>query len=184
MRHSGFSDILEGRQCTEPKYSRPRPSIARRPTRATTYSQDVGGLGAESGTEETPPADIALTTQLYRSFDPLRLPTAVRTMHRTNQHGNSTLTVLRGAKHGQCSCPRLSLLHGQLYIKRIVLPSVLPQSATSHQLLQRICTTAVPATTRSITICNRGYHFIDHNNVISIAKQHRSLPHCCVKHVR
>ena len=43
-------------------------------------------------------------------------------------------------------------------------------------------TAVVPITTRSIAIYNRGYHCFDHNNVISISEQHRSLPHCCVKH--
>ena len=80
-----ISDILEGRQCTEPEHVRPRPSMARRPTQAVAYSPDNGELGTESGTEDTPPADIGVTTQLYSSFDPLKLPTAVRTLHRTNK---------------------------------------------------------------------------------------------------
>ena len=38
---------------------------------------DVGELGTEFATEETPLADTAVTTQLYRNFDPLKLHTAV-----------------------------------------------------------------------------------------------------------
>ena len=63
MRHSGISDILEGRPCTKPEHIRPRPSMAGRPTRAVIYSQDVVELGTESGTEETPPVDTYVTTQ-------------------------------------------------------------------------------------------------------------------------
>ena len=63
MRRSGISDILEGRSCPEPEYIRPRPSMARIPTRAVTRSQDVIESGTQSGTGETPPTDTISTTQ-------------------------------------------------------------------------------------------------------------------------
>ena len=61
--------------------------------------------------EET---ERCISTVLFSSFHTC-------TMHRTNQHGSSALSVLRGAKLGQCHYPRLGLLHDQFYVKRIAL---------------------------------------------------------------
>ena len=57
MRHSGISDVLEGRSCAEPEHVFPLPSMVRRITRAVTRSQGVGEMSTQSGTRETPPAD-------------------------------------------------------------------------------------------------------------------------------
>ena len=81
MPHSGISDILEGLPFTEPGHIHPRPSIARRRIQAVKLSQDAGEWGTEFGTEETPPADIAVTSQLYSSLDPLKLDTTVHHAH-------------------------------------------------------------------------------------------------------
>ena len=70
MRHSGISDILERRPCPEPEYNRPRPSMARRPTRAVTRIKDVDESSTQSGTGETPPAGTSATTQLGEGATP------------------------------------------------------------------------------------------------------------------
>ena len=78
IRHSGISDILEGRPCPEPDYIHPYPSsTTRRPSRAVTRSQAVdestqhttgetSPVGTPSGTGATRHADAgASSPHLY-----------------------------------------------------------------------------------------------------------------------
>ena len=86
MRHSGISDILEGRPCPEPDYIRPRPSsMAQRPTRAVTRSQVADESTTQPATGETPPADTSATIQLGTGATPPaeteHLPPASSTTH-------------------------------------------------------------------------------------------------------
>ena len=58
MRHSGISDILEGRPCPEPKLISPRPPFMRsRPSRAVTRSQAADETDTQSG--ENPETETA-----------------------------------------------------------------------------------------------------------------------------
>ena len=58
MRHSGVSDVLEGRPCPEPVYIRPRTLFATgRRARAVTRSQIVGESATQIGAGEPPPAN-------------------------------------------------------------------------------------------------------------------------------
>ena len=83
----------------------------------TITSQGVDELGTKSSTEKTPPADKAATKRHYRSFDPLKLQTAV---HHAMKKRNSkkTVTVLRGTKRDQCRYPRSGLLWPILHQKQ------------------------------------------------------------------
>ena len=57
MRHSGISDILEGRPCPVPKLIRPRPSSVRsKPSRPVTRNEAAEETDVQSG---IPPAETA-----------------------------------------------------------------------------------------------------------------------------
>lgn len=64
--------------------------MPRRPTRAVKFKKNVVELGTESSTEETLPADLAETTQLYSRFEPLqpKINTAI-SRQRFNGHEKS-----------------------------------------------------------------------------------------------
>ena len=63
VRHSGISDILQGRPCPEHEYIHPRPSMATRPIRAVTCSGDIDESRTQFGTRTIPPAYKSVTTQ-------------------------------------------------------------------------------------------------------------------------
>lgn len=109
--------------------------MVRRTTRAVNCSQDIGELGTECSTEETPPADTSVTTQLYGSFDPLNRYTAVHHAQ-DKQITEIARSRFNGGGGKAANAATFVWAYNMANVSsRVVLQPVLAPSTTRHHLL-------------------------------------------------